>query len=165
MRLTAWCARDTARLVNPIHDAGFASLFVLAFGAAPAFFVALIAALAGRRKPALAAACAAIAAVVSTLLLVFAGLMTSWFHARIDHWIDIGAYGPPADVMRTYGPEWHASARWTARAGMVVAAVPLLLATFGYHAARAGKEWQSGALVTAGIVGLAGLYCLVMAFA
>ncbi|MDC3962568.1 hypothetical protein KEG38_52610 [Polyangium jinanense] len=149
--------------MNPIHEAGFASLVVLVFATAPAFVAALVAALVARFRPKASAVAAAIAAIVATLVLVLAAVTTAKLHARIDFWIDTGGYGPPADVRRTYGPDWHASARLTAWIGIVVTALPLSLAALGYRISRRGERWSKAALVVSILVGLAEVACLVMA--
>jgi hypothetical protein len=147
--------------MNPIHEAGFASLVLLLFGSAFPALPSVLAAALGKRHPRVAAACAALAVVLASLLCVAAALTTRRFHEIIDHWVNAGAYGPPADVTRTYAPGWHDSARWPAIAGVLLSALPLALSAFGYRRARAGRPWGLAALVIAVVAGLSLGFCLV----
>ncbi|MFT3768399.1 MAG: hypothetical protein QM820_23370 [Minicystis sp.] len=148
--------------MNPIHEAGFASLIVLAMGAAPAAFASVLAIVLSRWKPKAGLVFAGIGAVLSALVLLVAAVTTVKLHERIDYWIDTGGYGPSADVRRTYGPEWHSSARITATVGVFFTALPLLLSGLGYKRARAKNGWGVGAIVIGSIAGLSLLWCLAM---
>lgn len=148
--------------MNPIHEAGLASLFVLAVAATPGALASLIALVLSRAKPRGGRLAAGFGAVLSALVLILAATMTVRLHQRIDHWIDTGGYGPPAEVRRTYGPDWHDSARITAIVGVLFTALPLLLAWGGHKRARGQAGWGRGAIITGVFVGLSLLFCLVM---
>lgn len=151
--------------MNPIHESGFASLVVLALGTTPAALAALIALVAARCRPRVGAAFAVVAGALSALVLAVAALMTRRLHAVIDFWIGTGGYGPPADVTRTYGPEWHDSARFTAIVGIVLTVVPIALAGLAYRLSRRDKVWGPAALTVTALLGLALAACGLMAVA
>lgn len=148
--------------MNPIHESGFASLFVLCFGTFPAALSACIALLLVWKYPKGAATAANVALVLGALVCLFAAVTTVKLHSRVDYWIDTGGYGPPADIRAKYGADWHASARITAWVGLLFTVVPFLLSAIAYTLARrknAEIEWPAVPLV---LVGLGVFSCLVM---
>lgn len=148
--------------MNPIHEAGLASLFLLALASTPGALASLLALVLARAKPRAARLAAGSGAVLSALVLLVAATITIRLHQRIDFWIDTGGYGPPAEVRRTHAPEWHDSARITAIVGVLFTALPLLFAWGGHKRARGRAGWGRGAILTGVFVGLSLLFCLVM---
>jgi hypothetical protein len=148
--------------MNPIHEAGFASLFVLFIATGPSALAALVALVLSRFRPKAAAIAAGISVVLAALVCVLAAITTSKLHERIDYWINTGGYGPPADVMAQYGPEWHASARLTAMVGMLFTSVPFAVSALAYRITRRDEPWSPAARGIGIFAAIAAFWCLLI---
>lgn len=149
--------------MNPIHEAGFASLVVLFMATGPSALAALVAFILAWKRPKGAVVAANAAIVLASLVCVLAAVTTAKLHSRVDYWIDTGGYGPPAQIRAQYGAEWHESARFSAWVGLIFSALPFIFSVLAYRVAK-GKDsaikTPMGMLLFAG---LAVFVCLVMA--
>ncbi|MBK9259515.1 MAG: hypothetical protein IPM54_06715 [Polyangiaceae bacterium] len=148
--------------MNPIHESGFASLVVLFFATAPSLLASVIALVLAKYRPKGAAIAAGIAVMLAGLVCALAAVTTSKLHARVDYWINTGGYGPPAEIMAKYGPDWHASARFTAMAGLLFTAFPFGLSALAYRIARGKAAWSPPALGIVVFASVAWFWCLIM---
>lgn len=122
--------------MNPIHESGFASLMVLFMASIPGGVAALIALILSWKRPKSAVAAANVAVLLSSAVCALAALITMKLHTRVDYWINTGGYGPVEQVRAQYGAEWHASARLTAWAGLVLTALPFAISAIVHVLAR-----------------------------
>ena len=113
--------------MNPIHESGFASLMVLFMASIPGGVAALVALILSWKRPKNAVVAANLAVLLSSAVCALAALITIKLHTLVDYWIDTGGYGPVDQVRAQYGAEWHASARLTAWAGLVLTALPFAI--------------------------------------
>jgi len=149
--------------MNPIHESGFASLVVLFFATGPSALAALIALALAWKRPKGAAVAAKAGIILAALVCALAALTTAKLHSRVDYWIDTGGYGPPADVRAQYGADWHASARLTAWAGLVLTAVPFLVSGLAHWVAQRKDAEIKAPVFMIGLASVAVFYCLLMA--
>jgi hypothetical protein len=149
--------------MNPIHESGFASLIVLFFATGPAALAALIALILAWKRPKAAIIAANVTIVLASLVCLLAAITTSKLHSRVDYWIDLGSYGPPADIHAKYGADWHASARLTAWAGLVFTALPFAISGLTHVLAMRKDPEIKPSVVVFVLGGLAVFSCLLMA--
>jgi hypothetical protein len=149
--------------MNPIHEAGFASVMVLFLLTSPAALSALVALVLSWKRPRGALVAADATFVLGALLCLLAAVTTMKLHTRVDQAIDSGGYGPADAIRRQYGADWHESARLTAWVGLVFSAIPCGIARLVHALVRKKMpdiEKSNGPLV---MFGVAALICLVMA--
>lgn len=149
--------------MNPIHESGFASLFVLLFASCPGALATLIALVLSWKHPRKAVMAANVAIILSALVCLLAAITTMKLHSRVDYWIDTGGYGPPADVRAKYGAEWHDSARFTAWVALFLTALPLLISGIVHFIAYRKDAELRPPIVVFGLAGAAIFFCLMMA--
>ncbi|MEZ4226826.1 MAG: hypothetical protein R3B13_38150 [Polyangiaceae bacterium] len=151
--------------MNPIHESGAAITLLLLFIGGPSMLVLLlVAALStwfAKERRGIARAAIVLTALASCVLLVFAAFATGALHGRIDADVAAGGYGPALDP--TLVRSWHDSARWTARIGLLVGGVPLMIAAGLWRRAREKVQHRIGEWIGAALAAMCLLWCLARA--
>ncbi len=117
--------------MNPIHEAGAASLMLSLFCATPVLFVLALVALARDSRADASTVWRPIHAFCAVLFVLACALVTLNLHDGVERAISSGGYGAPADVRRQYAAEiveWHASANAPVYTALVVSALTALVA-------------------------------------